>query len=146
LERKEFMKNILGILLAAIFAILSLFHIYWAFGGRFASSAAVPNVGDKPLFIPSISATLIVATLLLIAMLTVLGQIGYLGDKLPQWIFRWATLAISILFFLRAVGEFRYVGFFKQASNSAFAYWDTVLFSPLCLLIAVLAFLISFRK
>lgn len=140
------MKNILGILLAAIFAILSLFHIYWAAGGRFGSSVTVPTVSGERLFNPSLLATLLVAFALLIAMLTVLGQIGLLGDVIPQWIFRWATLGISALFLLRAIGDFKILGFFKRASESGFAFWDTFLFSPLCLFIAVAAFLISFKK
>lgn len=140
------MKNILGILLATIFTILSLTHIYWAFGGLSGNSVAIPSVGDKPLFIPSMSATLLVAFALFLAMMTVLGQIGFLGEMIPNWIFRWATLLIFALFFLRSIGEFKYVGFFKSVRDSGFAYWDTVLFSPLCLLIAVIAFLISYRK
>ena len=140
------MKNILGILLAAIFAVLSLFHIYWAIGGRSASSVAIPSIDGKPLFSPSVFATLLVATALFLAMLTVLGQIGLLGEIIPLWIFRWATFAIAALFFLRSIGDFKIVGFFKQASDSGFAYWDTILFSPLCLFIAVVAFLISYEK
>lgn len=140
------MKNILGILLAAIFAMLSLLHIYWAFGGLSGGSVAIPSVDSKPLFVPSMSSTLAVAFALFSGMMTILGQIGWLGELIPKWIFRWATLVISILFFLRSIGEFKYVGFFKQASDSGFAYWDTVLFSPLCLLIAIVAFLISYRK
>lgn len=140
------MKKILGILLAAIFAILSLVHIYWAFGGLSGNSVAIPSVDSKPLFVPSRLSTLVVATALFLGMMTILGQIGWLGESIPKWIFRWATLVISILFFLRSIGEFKYVGFFKQASDSGFAYWDTVLFSPLCLFIAIIAFLISYRK
>lgn len=140
------MKNILGILLAIIFAILSLFHIYWAFGGRFGSLEAIPTVGGERLFNPSLTATLLVAFALLIAMLTVLGQIGLLGATIPQWVFRLVTLGIAALFFLRAIGDFKILGFFKQTSNSDFAFWDTFLFSPLCLFIAVAAFLISFKK
>ncbi len=146
LAREEFMKNILGILLAAIFGFLSLFHIYWAIGGRFGSSVTIPQVGGAPVFTPSPFATILVAAALLAAMLTVLGQIGFLGEIIPRWIFRWATLGLAALFFLRSIGEFKLVGFFKQASDSGFAFWDTFLFSPLCLFIAVVAFFISFKK
>lgn len=140
------MKNILGILLATIFAILSLFHIVWAMGGRIGGENAIPSNNGVPIFKPSIFATLLVAFALFLAMMTVLGQIGFLGEMIPNWIFRWATLLIAALFFLRSIGEFKYVGFFKSVRDSGFAYWDTVLFSPLCLLIAVAAFLISYRK
>jgi len=45
---------------------------------------------------------------------------------------------LAALFLIRAVGEFRYVGFFKSVRDTRFATWDSWLFSPLCLLIAVL--------
>ena len=140
------MKNILGILLATIFAILGSFHVYWAAGGRFGMAAAVPKVGGEPIFSPSAFATVLVATALFAAMLTVLGQIGWLGETIPQWIFRWATFGIAALFLLRAIGDFKLLGFFKQVNDTDFAFWDSFLFSPLCLFIAIAAFLISYRK
>lgn len=140
------MRNIVGILLSAIFAILSLFHIYWAAGGRFGGFAAIPTVEGKPLFRPTMLATLMVAAALFAAMLTILGNLGLFGDRFSQWIFRWATFVIALLFLLRAIGDFKLLGFFKQINETNFAYWDTVLFSPLCLFIAIAAFLMNFRK
>ena len=140
------MRNILGIILAAIFAILSLFHIYWATDGRFGSAVTVPTVGGEPSFNPSPFATVLVAVALFVAMLTVLGQIGFWGETIPRWIFRWATFGIAALFLLRAIGDFKLIGFFKQANDTGFAFWDSFLFSPLCLFIAVAAFLISYNK
>ena len=140
------MKNTLGILLPTIFAILGSFHVYWAAGGRFGIGAAIPKVGGEPIFSPSPIATVLVAVALFLAMLTVLGQIGWLGETIPQWIFRWATFGIATLFLLRAIGDFKLLGFFKQVSETGFAFWDTFLFSPLCLFISITAFLISYRK
>jgi len=134
------MIRILGILVAALFGVLSLFHLYWAAGGSFGSGVTVPTVGGKRDFNPSPLGTVLVAIALLLAMLTILGQLGLLGRWLPKWIFRWGTGGIALIFFLRAVGEFKRVGFFKQVSDTPFAYWDTWLFSPLCLVIAVTAF------
>jgi hypothetical protein len=140
------MKNILGILLAAIFAILGLFHVYWAFGGRFGSAAAIPTVDGARLFNPSVSATMLVAAALFLAMLTIFGQIGWFGEAIPKWIFRIATFGIAALFLMRAIGDFKILGFFKSASASDFAFWDSFLFSPLCLFIALAAFLIASKK
>jgi hypothetical protein len=140
------MRSASGILLAAVFAVLSLFHIYWALGGRLASGVTVPMVSGERAFNPSPLGTILVAAALLLAMLIILGQIGLLGEMIPKWIFRWGTFGIGLIFFLRAIGEFRLVGFFKQASDTPFAYWDTRLFSPLCLLIAVTAFVLVYTK
>jgi hypothetical protein len=135
-----------GILVAVIFAALSLLHLYWALGGRWGSAVSVPSVGEKPLFNPSRAGTVLVAVMLLMAMLTILGRLGLWGAALPRWIFFWGTYAISLLFFLRAVGDFRLVGFFKRIHDTPFAYWDTRLFSPLCLAIAIIAALVAYNE
>jgi hypothetical protein len=140
------MVRILGILLAVIFAILSLFHLYWAAGGRFGGSAAIPTAGGKPLFTPSPFGTILVAAALFAAMLVVLGRIKIWGAFVPRWIFYSGTWVISLLFLLRTIGDFRYVGFFKSVTDTNFAHWDTILFSPLCLFIAVVAFLMSYYQ
>ena len=140
------MDKLLGIFLAVIFATLSFFHFYWAAGGRLGTEVTIPQIAGKSVFTPSKMSTTLVAIALLVAMTTVLGQIGFLGERIPQWVFRWATFGLGAIFLLRSIGEFKLVGFFKKSSDSAFAVWDTFLFSPLCLLIAIAAFLISFRK
>jgi hypothetical protein len=38
---------------------------------------------------------------------------------------------LAALFGARAIGERRYVGFFKRVRGTAFAWWDTRVFSPL---------------
>ena len=48
-------------------------------------------------------------------------------------------LAMAAVFAIRAIGEFRYCGFFKKITNSEFAYWDTRIYSPLCLAMSALA-------
>ena len=68
------------------------------------------------------------------------------GAFVPGWIFYSGTWVISVLFLLRAIGDFRFVGFFKSVTDTNFARWDTILFSPLCLFIAVVAFLISYYQ
>lgn len=139
------MIRILGILLAIIFAVLSLFHLYWAAGGRFGSGAAIPTGGGgERLLNPSPFWTILVAAALFAAMLVVLGRLKIWGAFVPGWIFYSGTWVISLLFLLRTIGDFRYVGFFKSITDTNFARWDTVLFSPLCLFIAVAAFLISY--
>lgn len=138
------MFRILGILLAAVFALISSIHLYWAAGGRFGRGVAIPSVGGARAFNPSPLGTVLVAVAFLVAAFVVLGQINLLGGALPRWVFRWATLGIALIFLLRAIGEFKLVGFFKRASDSPFTYWDTHLFSPLCLLIAVAAFVLFY--
>ncbi len=140
------MIRTLGILLAIIFAAIALLHIYWALGGSTSDMAAIPTVGGKQAFAPSAFATAMVAAAFVMAMLVVLGQIGFLGEFIPHWIFRVGTFGISVIFLLRAIGEFRLVGFFKTLTGTPFAYWDTWLYSPLCLGIAIIAFIVAFKE
>ena len=138
-----------GILLALVFAALAGLHLYWAAGGRWGIKVSIPTIpdavkGSRQAFNPSPFATVLVAVALLVAMLTILGQIGWWGTALPPGIFRWATRGIAALFFLRAIGEFRLIGFFKRVRDTPFALWDTWLFSPLCLVIAGIAFLLTY--
>jgi Protein of unknown function (DUF3995) len=138
-EKEKITRNILGILLVAIFTALGLLHVYRAVAGNAATSVGVPSVDGKPLFSPSTFATLMVAAALFTAALVISGVCGWLGSLVPPNIFRVMTLGISIVFLIRAVGDFRYVGFFKSVTNSGFAYWDTWLYSPLCVFIAAAA-------
>lgn len=142
------MIRILGIVLALIFALLSFLHLYWAAGGRFGSGAAIPTVGvgGGRLLHPSPLGTSLVAAALFAAVLVVLGRLKFLGAVVPGWIFYSGTWVIALLFLLRSIGDFRYVGFFKSVSGTDFARWDTILFSPLCLFIAVAAFLINYYE
>lgn len=137
------MIRMLGVVLAVIFALLSFLHLYWAAGGRFGRGAAIPTAGGERLLNPSPLGTILVAAALFAAVLVVLGRLKFWGAVVPGWIFYAGTWVISVLFLLRAIGDFRYVGFFKSVSGTDFARWDTILFSPLCLFIAAVAFLIS---
>jgi hypothetical protein len=140
------MVRILGILLAVILAILGFFHLYWAAGGRFGIGTTIPTNAGESLFKPSAFATILVAAALFAAMLVVLGRLEIWGAFVPSWIFYSGTWVISLLFLLRAIGDFRYVGFFKSITETSFARWDTILFSPLCLFIGIVAFLISYYE
>jgi hypothetical protein len=138
------MLRSLAIFLALIFAVLGLLHFYWAAGGSLGGGAAIPSLAGEKVFTPSAFASATVGLLLLLGMYAFVGRIGYMTFGFPSWLFRLGTGVIALLFLLRAIGEFHYVGFFKSIRDSEFAVWDTFLFSPLCLFIAVSAFLISY--
>ena len=50
---------------------------------------------------------------------------------------------LALVFALRAIGDFRYVGFFKSLGDDPFRTWDTWLFSPLCLAIGLAALTVA---
>ncbi|MEO5858143.1 MAG: DUF3995 domain-containing protein [Pyrinomonadaceae bacterium] len=134
----------LALLIALIFSVLGLLHFYWAAGGSLGGGAAIPSIAGEKIFTPSGFASTAVGLLLFLGMYAFLGRIGFLTFGFPAWLFRVGTAMIAVIFGLRSIGEFRYVGFFKSVRDSEFAAWDSYLFSPLCLFIAISAFLISY--
>lgn len=141
------MINILPIVLFFIFLTLGIIHFYWAFGGELGIKSAIPTKeGNKDFdFRPSIFATLLVGVILVAFSCFYLIQTDFITIKLPEWtnLFLWI---LPSLFLLRAIGEFKYVGFFKSIKTTTFAKWDTKLFSPLCLFIGLIGIIIQLLK
>jgi hypothetical protein len=131
------LRNVVAVLLTATFVFLAGAHVYWAFGGRLAVGTTIPTAHGTRLFEPSPTATLMVAAALLIFACAIAAARGWLGDRIPMSIIRLLIFGISLVFLLRAIGDFRYVGFFREVSDTPFAYWDLRLYSPLCVAIAL---------
>jgi len=127
--------------LVAMFAAISLIHLYWALGGRWAALAVVPQVpvrqGDalRPAFDPSGWLTLLVALALLLIAALVCLRGGLLAPPVTHRALQWVISAIALLMFARAIGESNLVGFFKEFKGSTFAKLDTWVYSPLCVVL-----------
>jgi len=132
------MASIPALILAVVFLVLSTIHVGWVFGGTWGLNAAVPEVHGEPLFEPGKPATLLVAVALLAAAAISVWR-GFLPDAGPPWMPRIGTWVIAAAFVLRAVGDFRYCGFFKRVRNTRFARNDSLIYSPLCAAISGLA-------
>ncbi len=86
-----------------------------------------------PLFEPSRGSTLAVAALLFLSALIcprLVARLGFWGVGLPRWLSLSGVWTLILVFFLRAVGDFRWVGFSKREHGSRFAAWDSWLYSP----------------
>ena len=116
----------------AVFAALATLHFYWALGGAAGSRAAVPQIGKAPAFNPSPTATIAVGVALLAAAATVAAAGGKFATALPYWMSMTAALVLASILLIRAVGDFRLVGFFKTSREGRFAELDTMFYSPLC--------------
>jgi hypothetical protein len=130
---------------ASVVAALGLLHIYWALGGRTGKSAAIPQVNGQRAFVPSTLQTLAVAAALLFAATVVAVSGGLFNAGGFGGVFRILAFGLSATFVARAVGDFRLVGFFKRIQGTQFARLDTVLFSPLCLVLGVAVFCIAYH-
>jgi len=118
---------------------ISVLHIYWALGGKWGSAFTVPTVSGRRMFDPTPAATWGVAGLFGIGMILVLGKAGWIQTRSLNWVSDLGIWALSLVFLLRAIGNLRSFGFFKTIKETPFAHWDTWLYSPLCLLLAILA-------
>jgi hypothetical protein len=130
---------VVACLLAAIFVALAALHFFWAVGGGAGLDGFVPSAVGRPLFTPGPIASIAVGAALLAAALVVACRGGLFCLGMPEWMARVGIWVIAALFAARAIGDFRYAGFFKRVRGTRFAQRDTWVFSPLCVLVALLA-------
>lgn len=121
----------------AVFLFLSLWHFRMAFLTPSGESAAVPSVNGKPVFVPSTQGTILVAIVLMAFAALVAATAGIVDVGLPPVALVWLSYGLALGLLGRAIGEFRYVGFFKRVRGTPFARLDTWVYSPLCLLLAI---------
>lgn len=134
------MKFTIGLLLAAVFGILAILHFYWAIFGIKSGNKGIPSKEDgKLLFLPTrLDSFGVFLGLSLFGFITLIES-GFLTIVVPLWMTRYGMWIIAFIFFVRAIGEFKYLGFFKRIKGTDFARMDTLYYSPLCLLISALS-------
>jgi hypothetical protein len=130
------MNIITNIVLTLIFACISIVHLYWAFGGNWGKKEAIPTTKTgAPLFNPGFLDCFVVAMGLICFILLI--NFGHL-DFIPQKVNKVIVIVIALIFLIRAIGDFKYVGFFKKIKESMFARMDSKYYSPLCFVIFML--------
>ncbi len=128
----------------SIFTALALLHLHWGFGGEWGFEKSLPtNEEGKRMLNPKKKDSLIVGVgLLFFATFYLLKAKGIVLD-LPAWVMAVAGWLIPVIFLLRAMGDFNYIGFFKRVKHTDFGIRDTRFYSPLCLFIGVIGVLIA---
>lgn len=131
-----------GFFIVGLFLLISGMHMYWALGGKWGLEYVIPEREGKKLFSPKPIGTIAVALIFLFFAWVVLEKMKIShfinSDKLLGYI----ICVMSFLFFIRSIGDFKYVGFLKKYKQTKFAYWDSCIFSPLSLIIFILLLLI----
>jgi hypothetical protein len=131
-------------LLVIIFVLISFLHFYWAAGGKWAIDNVVPRDEEgSPVLKTGVGASVVVGLGLLFFALYYLLLTGIVEFTAPDIILNSFGWIIPSIFLLRAIGDFKYIGFTKKIKNTTFARLDTVYFAKLCLLIASLGLLIQ---
>jgi hypothetical protein len=121
-------------IIGAILFMLSGIHLYWMAGGEAGAKAVIPSNGSEPLFRPGKAGTGMVAAALALAGWFVLELSGAVERYVfPEWLFSFGGWVLGGIFLLRAIGDLKWVGFFKKQRRTLFATWDTMFYSPLCL-------------
>jgi hypothetical protein len=139
------------LLALAIVAFAAGFHLYWALGGRVGFSVSLPQRVDGqpvmahrlPWWRPAAGAVALALTALA---WWLLAYSGHLALPLPRGPARAALLAAAAAFALRALVPNPYVGFFKSLRTTRWARFDTRLYSPLFLLLALLLAWIALER
>jgi len=131
------MNNPVALIVCSTFTLIAIWHFYMAFQPQTGLTGGVPSVQGKPLFVPSPAATMAVGVVLLAFAGLVAATAGFVTVGLPQAVLVWLSYGLAAGLLARAVGEFKYVGFFKRVRDSKFARLDSLVYSPLCLLLAI---------
>lgn len=141
------MITLLAFCISVLFLLLSAIHLYWVFGGKKGLTKVIPEIGGEPAFQPGALLTFIVAMALLLAAV-ITGLLGFydLGSTANGDYIVYAGWFLAAVFALRAIGDFRIVGFFKTIKSSEFAYHDTRYYSPLCVVIAIAISMLSYHQ
>jgi hypothetical protein len=131
------MNKMLATTVCVSFLVLALWHFLMAFRPATGESAAVPSVQGKPLFVPSPLSAIAVGIVLVAFASLVAVTGGLMVSILPPAILVWLSYGLALGLLARAIGDFKYVGFFKRVRESRFARLDTWIYSPLCVLLCL---------
>ncbi|MFN2425797.1 MAG: DUF3995 domain-containing protein [Candidatus Binatia bacterium] len=116
---------------------LATVHFYWGLCCIDGRPMLVPELDGKPAYKPRNSDYLDVASALVLACVIVAARGEVVHSPMPVAWTNTATFAVGAVLIARAIGDFRFVGFFKRVHDTRFAEWDTRLFSPVSLLLGV---------
>lgn len=124
--------KLIGLITIATLIIAGLFHFYWAFGGKIGLDRAIPTKDGKALLNPGKLLTILVGFIILsfawIAYILNLEDLSLISYS-EQIIY--AGWFLSVVFLIRAIGDFNMVGLFKKIKSTKFAEFDTKYFIPL---------------
>jgi hypothetical protein len=133
-----------AIIALSLFAI-ALVHFYWGLLAMDGEAVLVPEYEGEPVYTPRNSDFLDVAAALVLGCVVVAARGELLHSPMPSEWTHAGTFGVALVLLARAVGDFRYVGFFKRVRDTAFAEWDTRLFSPVSCLLGLATLWLAFH-
>ena len=131
------MRTSLAVFLILVFLSFAAFHVYWALGGLYGKPPAFAAADGKRVLAPSPFAMLLLGVGFAGCSALVAATAGFIPSPLSGHAHGSLSFALAAALMMRAIGDFKLVGFFKPATDDAFARRDKVLYSPVCLALAV---------
>ena len=117
----------------------------WLLGYKWGYEQAIPkNIKGERVFFPKGFHCLVIVLFFLIFLLFYLVKSRVILLNIPEWLLEYGGWFIGIIFLLRGIGDFKYVGAFKTIKHSDFSRLDSKIYSPLCFLISLIAIAIEF--
>jgi len=140
--------SILNILVIILFCLLGAIHIYWAIGGKTGVEKAIPTTVDgKPTMEPGTIITILVGlSLFTIGLIIYLLGFYDLESIIYGKYIVYSGWLLSGVFFIRSIGDFKTIGFFKKVKTTEFAKYDTLIYSPLCIALGVFFAALVYNK
>jgi hypothetical protein len=127
-----------------VFCLIASLHIYWAMGGKKYLNEAIPvDSNGKNAMKPSKAATLFVALILLLFATITIANFGFFSKTINEKYISSSTLFIGIIFIIRVIGDFKFVGITKRIKGTPFAIKDDKVYIPLCLLLSCTSIIIA---
>ena len=126
------------------FLIIAALHLYWLFGGNKWLDKVLPtNIEGERILNPKKIETLIVTSTLFCFAFFYSLKLGFFNFELPELLLKYTGWIIPSIFILRAIGDFKYIGFFKKIKSTEFGKLDTKYFSYISLCIGLIGFVIE---
>ncbi len=107
-------STFLILILFLIFSTLGIIHFYWAKGGKWGFKNAIPTKENGDLVMnPKTIDSIMVGVYLTIIAIFYLLQIDFFEINFPNWT-SYILWIVPSIFFLRAVGDFKYIAFLNK--------------------------------
>jgi hypothetical protein len=128
---------------AFLLFLIGCIHLYWTVGGKRAFYHSLPRKATgELLFVPKKIDCLIVGIGLIGFGFLLLAGIEVIVLPIRDVWVKNGSLIVGVIFITRALGDFKYLGFFKSVRNNPFAKYDSLYYSPISLYMG-LTFILS---
>lgn len=122
---------------SVLMLLVAMLHFYWGLGGKWLMTSVVPVKADgERVFNPSPLGTLAVSFGLFAVSFCSLVPLIYHPHRSMRFAL-YVSLVFCVVFLLRFIGDFRYVGFFRRVKGTDFAEHDTIIYTPLSLFFSI---------